>query len=78
MSNEVKLYPCEPEFWKFLTKTQRYVLGWITIELFIFSFFALPFCFVFLIPTTWRVAPITSSIFVSFVALSLLTPKSEW
>ena len=77
-SLSVKLYKCEPVDWLFLPKGVRYLLGWITIELFCFSFLTAASCVLFIIPYVWRVAPMLTGGYLSLIVLSFITPLKEW
>lgn len=78
MSTENKFYACEPHYWLFLTKFQRRLLGWLTLELFVLSFFALPACIVFFIPWFWTSYPWIATAFFGAVLTSMLLPRKEW
>lgn len=78
MTEEIKLYKCQPEAWKFLNKTQRNALGWVTIEIFVLSFLSVPICCVLLFPAAWKYANGFCVILTTLVFLSMVWPLIEW
>lgn len=73
-----KLYPCEPEYWKFLSPQVIDILGWITISIFSFSFLVVPSLVIFLIPAVWRNFPNLSISYLVFLGVSMAIPQKEW
>ena len=75
----VKLYPCEPVFWKkYLSERGRALLGWITIEMFVLSFLSVPICALFALPIVWKYAQSVSIFGLTFTFLSMIWPMQEW
>jgi hypothetical protein len=72
------LYKCEPLHWMSFPKPLRLVLGWATVLMFGFSFLTVPMCFVFFVPAVWRTAPVTASVALGLVVLSMCLPLKEW
>lgn len=72
------LQKCVPEYWLWMPKPLRFILGWITITIFSLSFLIVPICSFLLVPAMWRNFPYCCSSWVALLVISMLAPQKEW
>lgn len=73
-----ELYPCEPEGWKKLPSSLRYIFGWISIILYTLGFLVVPISSILLLPWIWRNHATFATSIIGAMVVSLLLPPREW
>ena len=75
---DAKLYKCEPVEFLWMPKPLRKMCGWIIVTLFATSFLSIPLSCILLVPAVWRNAPISASVYLGLLVISMLLPMKEW
>lgn len=76
---EVKLFECEPQNWKWMHPNFRFLLGWWYLIVFSMSFLLVPTsCLFLMMPWVWRTYPLHALVFIMFLIMMARAPTREW
>ena len=77
---DTDLFPCEPKSWYWLSRPLRFILGWIYLLAFSFSFMIVPLALIiFAMPATWSFLGLHGALMSLFFLFGLaMVPLREW